>query len=329
LDLAVAGDGLPAGLLRTRVDAASGTRCREVLLRDAVHPLPTHPGWSTAGPYQQVEPSTPCGADPPHPWCHVPVDGRAGLAVHADVERAVRRQAARPSWRRPAVLVGGRAEPYPQVESRYRLMPGLLTALGAAGSRVVVLTQSALVARDLPVLAAVARVAPVSVVLGLAGWDPQERPGALAGDVLDLAPGLSLVRRVRAAGLECQVVLAHVMPVLSDQGWRLDRTLAALAEAGAGAVGVEPLHLTPAVEAALRPWLAARHPALLHRYGRLYPDGPLVAAPYRTWLDERVGPLLDRHALVGLTGSTGPPGLAANGGLGGGSDGAAEQLALL
>src|SRR6185312_16268922 len=106
---------------------------------------------------------------------------------------------------------------------------------------------------------------------------------------------LELVAAIREAGLECGVLLAPVLPWLTDGENQLDVALSRLAEAGATGVSVIPLHLRPGAREWFLGWLAREHPRLVPRYRQLYARGAYVPAEYREWLQDRVGPLLERH----------------------------------
>jgi DNA repair photolyase len=137
----------------------------------------------------------------------------------------------------------------------------------------------------------------VGLGVSVAILDPQLHgrlePGAPSPDAR-----LGLVRAIREAGLSCGVLLAPVLPWLTDDEAALDAALARIAAAGATGASVMALHLRPGAREWFLAWLARERPELLPRYRRLYRGGAYADAEYRRRLSERVGPLLARHGLA-------------------------------
>ena len=108
---------------------------------------------------------------------------------------------------------------------------------------------------------------------------------------------LELVRSIRAAGLPCQVLIAPVLPMLTDGDEDLERVITAVAEAGATSASVMALHLRPGAREWFLRWLGEQHPELVEPYTELYRGGSYVLRSYASDLAERVRPLLRRFAL--------------------------------
>ncbi|MEN3265762.1 MAG: hypothetical protein V7646_2656, partial [Pseudonocardia sp.] len=113
------------------------------------------------------------------------------------------------------------------------------------------------------------------------------------------AARLELVRRITDAGLRCGVMVAPVLPLLTDSPEALDELLGRIRAAGASSATVLALHLRPGTREWFRAWLAREHPRLVEPYNRLYRRGSYVDPEYRKALGERVAPLLRRHGLTG------------------------------
>ena len=100
---------------------------------------------------------------------------------------------------------------------------------------------------------------------------------------------------MRTAGLGCSVLVAPVMPHLTDGADQLDALFGELAAAGATRVTVLPLHLRPGT----REWfllnLARDRPELVAEYERLYRRGAYLDRSYTDALKEKVAKLLRRH----------------------------------
>ncbi|WP_261326486.1 intein-containing Rv2578c family radical SAM protein [Modestobacter marinus] len=257
-----------------------------------------------------------CFARSTHEWLEFDsgTDFDRQIVVKTNVVDVLRRELARPSWKREHVALGTNTDPYQRAEGRYRLMPGIIDALARSGTPFSVLTKGTLARRDVPLLAAASRDVPIGMGVSMAIWD-DDLHTALEPGVPTPRARLDLVRAITDAGLPCGVFLAPVLPGLTDRIDHLEAAVRAIAEAGATGVTVLPLHLRPGAREWFTAWLAREHPALVTRYRALYGRGAYVPAEYRTWLAGRVAPILARHGLDrqsggtarGLAGSTGAP----------------------
>src|SRR2546423_3202667 len=85
------------------------------------------------------------------------------VRVKVNVAAVLRRELARPSWKREVVAVGAATDPYQPAEGRYRLTRGCLEALAEARTPFTVITRGPMIVRDLDVLQEAARRAKVAV----------------------------------------------------------------------------------------------------------------------------------------------------------------------
>src|SRR5205814_2273844 len=90
------------------------------------------------------------------------------------------------------------------------------------------------------------------------------------------------------AGIRCGVLLAPVLPYLTDSEECIDATIAGVATAGATHVSGVVLHLRPGAREWYMSWLAREHPRLVSPYRRLYGRGSYAAPEYRRELSERI-----------------------------------------
>ena len=297
--------GLPtvAGLLRSvQVPEFPGLTLHEVRSKSALNAVPagsampfdytvnTFRGCSHACLY--------CYARGSHEWLELDsgADFDQQIVVKTNLVEVLRRELARPTWKREHVALGTNTDPYQRAEGRYRLMPGVIDALARSGTPFSVLTKGTLARRDLPLLAAAARDVPIGLGVSVAIWD-DELHTALEPGVPTPRARLELVRAITDAGLPCGVFLAPVLPGLTDSLAHLETAVAAVADAGATGVTVLPLHLRPGAREWFTAWLVREHPALVGRYKALYGRGAYVPAEYRSWLARRVAPILARHGL--------------------------------
>ncbi len=253
-----------------------------------------------------------CYARGSHTWLDLDAgrDFDTQIVVKTNVAAVLRRELARPSWRHEQVALGTNTDPYQRAEGRYQLMPGIIDALADADTPFSVLTKGTLLRRDLPRLAAAATRVRVGLGVSLAVLDDELHRSLEPGTPSPRAR-LDLIREIRASGLDCGVMVAPVLPWLTDATETLERLLAALADAGASGVTVLPLHLRPGAREWYLGWLERHRPELLPHYRRLYGRGSYVSRAYRDELRARVQPLLRRFDF-GRAGTRGVDRPAAN-----------------
>ncbi len=202
------------------------------------------------------------------------------IRVKVNVAAVLRRELARPSWRREVVAVGAATDPYQPAEGRYRLTRACLEELARVANPFALVTRGPLVVRDLDVLAEAARRADVSVTvptLDAEVWrrtepgtpPPRQRLRALA--------------RLVEAGIRASVALAPILPGISDRPEQLAEVVRAARAAGACGVWANVLYLKPGTREHFLACLARDFPELLPGYearyrDRAYPPAAEVAA---------------------------------------------------
>jgi DNA repair photolyase len=217
--------------------------------------------------------------------------------VKTNVAEVLRRELSRPSWGGEAVALGTNTDPYQRAEGRYALMPGIIGALTDSGTPFSILTKGTLLRRDLPLLTAAAGTVDVSVAISLAVGDADLHNRVEPGTPSPQAR-LTLIGAVRDAGLNCHVMVAPVLPGLTDSVEHLDDLLGRIAAAGATSATVFGLHLRGSTRGWFMEWLARAYPDQVGEYRRLYRRGPYLPAEYRAELAGRVAPLMRTHALA-------------------------------
>lgn len=239
-----------------------------------------------------------CFARPTHEYLDLDSgnDFDRQIVVKTNVVEVLRRELRRPSWTRETVALGTNTDPYQRAEGRYALMPGIIGALADSGTSFSILTKGTLLRRDLGLIAEASKRVNVGVAVSLA-----------VGEVdlhHDLEPGtpspqarLDLITAVRGAGLDCHVMVAPVLPYLTDSPQQLDALLSRIAAAGATGATVFGLHLRGATRGWFMSWLERSHPELVGQYRGLY-RGAYLPGEYRDLLRSRVRPLLARYGLA-------------------------------
>jgi DNA repair photolyase len=198
-------------------------------------------------------------------------DGRYGTSIRVKVNIAdvLRRELARPSWRREAVAIGAATDPYQPAEGRYRLTRDCLSALGDASNPFSIITRSPLIVRDVDVLARAASRAEVTATFSVPTLDREvwrkTEPGTAPPE-----QRLRALTRLVEAGVRVSVGIAPILPGLSDRPEQLAMVVRAARAAGACAVWPGVLYLKPGTREHFLECLARDWPELLPEYERLY-----------------------------------------------------------
>jgi DNA repair photolyase len=301
------------GLIRSvRTPQFDGITFHEVLCKSAINKIPDlamlpfrytingYRGCSHACRY--------CFARPTHEYLELNPgsDFDTQIVVKTNLVEVLRRELCRPSWRRDTVALGTNTDPYQRAEGRYALMPGIIGALAGSGTPLSILTKGTLLRRDLPLIADAAAQVPISLAVSLAVADPQVHNDVEPGTPSPKAR-LGLIAAIRAAGLDCHVMVAPVLPYLTDSVEHLDGLLGEIAAAGATGVTVFGLHLRSSTRGWFMAWLARSHPELVGRYRELYRRGAYLPAHYRAGLHQRAAPLIAKHRLRARAVTPPPP----------------------
>jgi DNA repair photolyase len=292
-----------AGLVRSvQTPEFEGVTFHEVLCKSALNKVQSDSalpfGWTINPMRGCTHACRYCFARGTHEYLELDAgaDFDSQIVVKTNIAAVLRRELSRRSWHRETVALGTNTDPYQRAEGRYRLMPGIIRALTDSGTPFSILTKGTLLRRDLPLLTLAARRVDVSISVSLAMLDPELHKSLEPGAPSPRAR-LELIRAVADAGFPVRVMVAPVLPYLSDGQRQLDELLGEIAAAGAVGVTAFPLHLRGPTRGWFLGWLAAHHPALISQYRRLYGRGAYVCAEYNSWLRARVSPLIERHGL--------------------------------
>ena len=186
-----------------------------------------------------------------------------------------------------SVALGTATDPYQAAEGRYRLTRGTLEALRAHPMPLSIITKSAMIVRDGDVLARLAQATDVRVYFSVGSVDPdvarRAEPQAPPPD-----KRLEGLRRLRERGVPAGVLLAPILPGLSDTEESMEAV--ALAARASGACWLRPrlLKLDPHVKEYYFAFLLAEFPALLETTRALYARGVHARREYADEIDRRV-----------------------------------------
>jgi DNA repair photolyase len=297
----------------------AGVTFHEVLCRSALNHVPSASAmpfdW-TVNPYRGCSHACVyCFARGTHEYLELDPgrDFDTQVVVKINVAEVLEKELRRGSWQRDPVMLGTNTDPYQRAEGRYKLMPGIVSALTESGTPFSILTKGTLLRRDLPMLKDAAADVHVTLAMSIAVFDDELQhliePGTPTANAR-----LETVRAATEAGFRVTVFLMPIIPHLTDSVAAIDHALTRIKEAGAVRVVYGALHLRPGAKQWFFEWLEHRHPELVSSYRGLYP-GMSANAPkaYKAWLAKRVRPLLRVHRLDGRAEEDQPRGAPVSG----------------
>jgi len=232
-------------------------RARSIIARND---SPDVPFEQSVNPYRGCEHGCVyCYARPSHAYLELSpgLDFETRLFAKTNAAELLRRELAKPGYRVSPLAFGTNTDCYQPAERRYAIMRQLLEVLAACEHPLSIVTKSALVERDLDLLAPMAAKNLVKVYLSITTL---ERTLARRLEPRAASPQrrLDTVRALNAAGVPCGVMVAALVPALTDSS--LEQVLEQAARAGAREAGYIVLRLPNELKELFREWLAAHYP---------------------------------------------------------------------
>ena len=188
------------------------------------------------------------------------------IVVKINAVERLRAELRSSKWSGEHIAMGTNTDPYQHAEGKYHLTRGIIEVLSEARNPFSILTKSTLILRD---SAAVARGGG-SHRRGRQLLRRLPRPLGMAADRTGHATPdqrLAALRRLTEAGVSCGVLVAPVLPGLSDSDDQLRSVVEAAADAGAVSITGVALHLRGSVREHYLAWIDRVRPdlAALHR----------------------------------------------------------------
>jgi len=200
-----------------------------------------------------------CFARPTHAWLGLSpgLDFESRLFVKPDAARLLEAELAKPGYRPAVIAMGTNTDPYQPLERERRITRQVLEVLSACNHPVGIVTKSALIARDADILGPMAEKRLARAFISITTLD-RELARKLEPRAPTPAKRLEAIRALSAAGVPVGVMVAPVIPVLTDS--EIERILAAAAEAGATSAGHVMLRLPLEIKDLFVEWLEAHAP---------------------------------------------------------------------
>jgi DNA repair photolyase len=196
-----------------------------------------------------------------------------------------------------SVWIGTATDPYQPAERRFRITRKMLEVIaGERGIHIGITTKSDLIARDVALLAQIAKRNAVHVHMTITTLDE-----ALARLLEPLAPRpvlrLGAIRKLSDAGIAVSVLAHPVMPLINDSEHSLDRICEAAAAHGAFAFSAAPVFLKPCAQQVFFPFLEKHFPHLLCRYKERFEKNAYLSGHYPEMIQERLERVRARHQM--------------------------------
>ena len=295
---------LPGAVARTfDTPGFAGMTFYEVQARSIINRVPAasrmHFNW-TINPYRGcTHACVYCFARKTHTYLDLDAgqDFDTRVVVKVNAGTLLRRELSAPRWSREHIAMGTNVDCYQRAEGRYRLMRDILAALRDFANPFSILTKGTLILRDLDLLRQAAEVTRVGLSLSIGSIDETLWRAAEPGTPSPRRR-LDVLRQLSDAGFGVGVLVAPILPGLSDSDESIDATVAALAAAGAAGATPIPLHLRPGAREWYLAWLRRTRPDLVSRYRELYQGGSYADKAYQEDVCARVRAAAERHGIV-------------------------------
>lgn len=200
-----------------------------------------------------------CFARPSHAFLNLSpgLDFETRLIARPGIGRILAKELRAKSYRCAVIAIGTNTDPYQPCEADHRVMREVLEVLSDFAHPVAITTKGTLIERDLDLIApmAVAGLARVGVSLTTLDADLSRK---MEPRVAVPQRRLEVIRRLTAAGVPVRVMVAPVVPGLTDA--ELEPILKAAKAAGAVAASFISLRLPQEVSPLFQGWLAQHYP---------------------------------------------------------------------
>jgi DNA repair photolyase len=200
-----------------------------------------------------------CYARPSHAYLELSpgLDFETRLFAKTNAVELLRAELSKKGYRVSPIAFGTNTDCYQPIERRYRIMRGLLEVLAECEHPLTIVTKSALIERDIDLLAPMAEKRLVKAFVSVTTLD-HKLARTLEPRAASPRRRIDAIRALAQAGIPCGVMAAPLIPALND------RALEAVLEAGAGAgatmAGWILLRLPNEVRPLFKEWLAAHQP---------------------------------------------------------------------
>ena len=252
-----------------------GLTFHEVEARSIINPAPPGTPWFnfTINAYRGCSHAcTFCFARPTHEYLgfNMGSDFDSQIVVKVNAVDLARAETLPGRWAGDSIAMGTNTDPYQAAEGKYRLTKGIIEVLTERNNPFSILTKSPLVLRDIDLIVEASKRTEVRVDFSIPTLDEdvwrRTEPGTAHP-----RKRLDAVARFNAAGIRSGVMMAPLIPGISDRPEQIAAVRSAAKAAGAGSCHQVKLHLR-GVRGHFLEWLRSDSPELRPMYERLYPE---------------------------------------------------------
>src|SRR3954470_17783641 len=200
-----------------------------------------------------------CYARPSHAYLELSpgLDFETKLFAKTNAAELLRAELAKPGYKPSPIAIGANTDCYQPIERKYRITRQVLEVLAECEHPFTMVTKSALIERDLDILAPMAAKNLVKVFVSIGTLDR-----ALARKLEPRAASpqrrLDVLRALAREKVPCGVMVAALIPALNDA--TLEHVLEAAAAAGAAEAAYVVMRLPNELKTLFKEWLPAHYP---------------------------------------------------------------------
>lgn len=205
-----------------------------------------------------------CYARPTHEYLglNAGLDFETKIFFKENAPKLLRDWLNRPGWSGQTIMLSGVTDCYQPVERELRITRQCLEVMLEARQPVGIVTKNSLVTRDLDLLGEMARMGTACAAISLTTLD-QELTRVLEPRTAAPAARLRVLRELSEAGVPAQVLMAPIIPGLTDS--EIPAMLEAASEAGAYSASFQLLRLPLTVKPVFLEWLQRERPSQAER----------------------------------------------------------------
>ncbi len=185
------------------------------------------------------------------------LDFETKIMVKENAPKLLHEELSSPKWKPQVIAISGVTDCYQPIERKLKITRGCLEVLAEFRNPVGIVTKNFLVTRDIDVLSELAKYRAVSVFISITTLDTELRK-IMEPRTTPPAARLEAVRRLAEAGVQVGILMAPIIPGLTDH--EIPAVLAAAAKAGAKSAGHVTLRLPHAVAPLFEQWLQTHFP---------------------------------------------------------------------
>ena len=200
-----------------------------------------------------------CYARPTH--CYLGhsagLDFETKLYAKPNAAKLLEKELAHPSYKPEVIAIGTNTDPYQPIERERKIMRSILEVLERTSHPVGIVTKSALIVRDIDILARMAERGLARVALSVTTLD-RHVARVMEPRAATPAKRLEAIRLLSEAGIPTTTMVAPIVPAITDS--EIETILEAARAAGAVSAGYVLLRLPLEIKILFREWLATEFP---------------------------------------------------------------------